>query len=73
MKKSRRQLSINVVIDRFFFKNNQIMFFPCFIFMLKTDLGLPQTGLIFYYTFQDSPSRHFSLHYMRTDEYNNLV
>ena len=34
MKRSRRELSINMVIHRFNLKNNQITLFPCFTFIL---------------------------------------
>jgi len=33
MKRSRRELSVNVVIDCFTFKDNQITLFTCFTFM----------------------------------------
>jgi len=48
LKRSRRELSINMVIDRFIFKNSQITVFSCFTFIPKTDMGLPKTGIIFY-------------------------
>jgi len=40
MKMSRRELSIDMVIHRGIFKNNQITFFPCFTF-------IPKAGLVF--------------------------
>jgi len=48
MKRSRRELSINMVINRFIFKNNQITLITCFTFIPKTGVGLPKTGIIFY-------------------------
>jgi len=48
MKRSRRELSINMVIDRSIIKNNQFTLFTCFTFVPKTDMGLPKTGIIFY-------------------------
>jgi len=52
MKRSRRDLSINMVIDRFILKNNQITYlftklFICFTFIPKTGIGLSKTGIIF--------------------------
>jgi len=44
MKRSRRELSIDMVIDRFISKNNQITVFPCFTFIPKTGMGLSQIG-----------------------------
>jgi len=43
MKRSRRGLSIDMVIDRGIFKNNQITPFSCFTFMPK------KTAVSFYY------------------------
>ena len=48
MKTSRRELSINIDIDWFIFKNNQITLSTCFSFIPKTGMGLPNTGIIFY-------------------------
>ena len=47
MKRSRRELSVNVVIHRFIFKNNQITPFPCLTFIPKPGIGLPKTGFFF--------------------------
>jgi len=44
MERSRRELSINMAIDRLIFKNNHIMLFPVFTFIPKTGIGLPETG-----------------------------
>jgi len=33
MKRSRRELSIDIVIHRVIFKNNQIALFPCFTYL----------------------------------------
>jgi len=46
MKRSRWELSINMVIDRFVFKNNQITFFPCFT-LPETGIELPDQELFF--------------------------
>jgi len=48
MKRSRRELSIDVVVDRDIFQNNQITLLPCFTFISKTGMGLPKTGDSFY-------------------------
>ena len=37
-----------IVVDWFIFTNNQIVRFPCFIYIPKTGVGLPETGIIFY-------------------------
>ena len=47
MKRSRRELSIDMVIDRFISKNNQITVFPCFTFIPKTGMGLSQIGFFY--------------------------
>ena len=41
MESSRRDLSIDMVVDRFIFKNNQMEVSPCFIVILKSG-GLPK-------------------------------
>jgi len=41
MKRSRRELSIDVIIHKGIFNNNQITLFPCFAF-------IPVTGVSFY-------------------------
>jgi len=48
MKRSRRELSINIVIDRSIFQNNQVTLSPCFTFIPQTNIGLPKTGLCFF-------------------------
>jgi len=47
MESSRQDLFIDVVVDRFIFKNNQVTFFPCFNVVPKTDVGQTKTGAIF--------------------------
>jgi len=47
MKRSRRELSINMVIDGFVFNNNQITLFPCFNFIPNAGMGLPKTGFFY--------------------------
>ena len=49
MQRSRRELSINVIINRFIFKNNQITPFPYFAFITEIGIGQPKTGIIFYW------------------------
>jgi len=46
VKISWRDLFIDMVVDRFVCKNNQIVLFPCLTFILKAGLGLPKTYLI---------------------------
>jgi len=45
---SRRELSIDIVIYRGIFENNQITLFLCFTFVSKTDMGFSKTGVSFY-------------------------
>jgi len=40
MKRSLRELSIDMIIQRCIFKYNQISLFPCFTFVPKTGMGL---------------------------------
>jgi len=47
MESSRQDLSIDMFVDTFNFKNNQITRFPCFTIVFKTDTGLPKTGISF--------------------------
>ena len=47
MESSRPNLYFDMVIGKFFFKNNQITLFLCFTFILKTSVG-PPTGVSFY-------------------------
>jgi len=49
MESSRRDLFINMVVDRFIFKNNQMTLSPCFTFIPKTGMGLPKSGISFYW------------------------
>jgi len=48
IKRSRRELSIDMIIQRGIFKNNQIKLFPCFTF-IPTSIRVPKTGVSFYY------------------------
>jgi len=41
MKNSQQDLFIDIVVDWFIFKNNQIKLSPCFTFTPKTGMGLP--------------------------------
>jgi len=45
---SWRDLFIDMVIDMFIFKNNQITLSPCFTVTFNTCAELPKTGLAFY-------------------------
>jgi len=47
MENSRRDLFIDMVVDRFISKNNQITLYRCITFISKTGVGLPGTGLVF--------------------------
>ena len=44
LESSGPDLFINMVVDRFIFKNNQITLSPSFSFIPVTDVGLPETG-----------------------------
>ena len=48
MRRSLRELSIDMVINKCFFKNTQITFFPSFTFIPKADMRLHKTGISFY-------------------------
>jgi len=48
MESSRRDLFIDVVVDRFIFKTKQITLSPCFTSMAKTGVELPKTWIRFY-------------------------
>ena len=48
MESSRRDLFIDIVVDRFIFKNSQITLFPCSAFIPTTGDRLPKTGVGFY-------------------------
>jgi len=45
IKRSRQELSIDMVIDRGIFKNNQMTLFSLF-FITKTDMGVPNQGFV---------------------------
>jgi len=44
MKSFRRDIFIDMIDDRFIFKNNQITLTPCFTF-IYFDVELPETGV----------------------------
>jgi len=46
MESSRRDLFIDIVVERFMFTNNKMTLFPCFTFITKVGEGVPQ-GLVF--------------------------
>jgi len=46
METSQGDLFINMVVDRFIFKNNQSTL-SCFTFIPRTSVGLPKTGVSF--------------------------
>jgi len=48
MENSQRDLFIDMVVERFIFKNNLIMLSLCFTFTPKTGVELPKTGVSFY-------------------------
>ena len=48
MESSRRDLFIDMVVDRSIFKSNQITLSPCFTFVTGIGIGLPKTGISFY-------------------------
>jgi len=48
MASSRRDLFIDVIVDRFILKNNLITLSSCFTFIPKTGVGLHETGISFY-------------------------
>jgi len=48
MESSRRELFIDMVVDRFVFKNNRITLSPCLTFISKIDRGQTKTGVSFY-------------------------
>jgi len=48
MESSRRDLFIDMIVDRFNFKSNQITLSPCSTFTPETGLGLPKTRVSFY-------------------------
>jgi len=53
MESSRKDLFIDMVVERFILKNNQITLLPCFTFIPKTGVGLTKTGVSFYYIRND--------------------
>jgi len=44
MKSYRQDLFIDMAVDRFIFKNNQITLSPCFSFTFKAGVELPKKG-----------------------------
>jgi len=48
MKRTRRELSIDMVIDSFIFRNNQITLITCYTFIPKIGMELPKTGVMLY-------------------------
>jgi len=48
MNKRVEKLSMNMVIDRFVFNNNQITLFPSFTCIPKTDIELLKTDITLY-------------------------
>jgi len=48
MESPRRDLLIDMVNDRFIFSNSRITLSPCFTFIPKTGVGLPQAGVCYY-------------------------
>jgi len=48
MESSRRDLFIDMIVDRFIFKNNQFTLCPCLTFIPKTGVGLSKIGVSFY-------------------------
>jgi len=48
MESSGRDLVIDIVVDRFLFKNTQITFSFCFTFTPETGVRLPKTEVSFY-------------------------
>jgi len=48
MESSRRDLFIDMVVDKSIFENNHITLFPCYTFIFKTGVGLPKTEASFY-------------------------
>ena len=47
MKRSRRKLSVDNVIDRGIFRNNQMILFSWFNFIPKTGKGYLKQGLVY--------------------------
>jgi len=48
MGSSQRGLFIDMVVDMFIFKNNQMALAPCFIFIPETGVRLPKREVSFY-------------------------
>jgi len=48
MKRSRRELSIDIVVDKGIFKNNLITLFPYLTSTFRKSTGLSKTGVSFY-------------------------
>jgi len=49
MESSRRDLFIDMVVDRFIFRNNQVALSPCFTL---TGMKLPRTGVVFIVSYE---------------------
>jgi len=45
MESSRRDLFIDMIVDRFIFKNNQISLSLCYTYKPTTGVGLPKTAV----------------------------
>ena len=72
MKKSCRDLSVNLAVDSFIFENNQLTLFSCFTFIPKTCVGIPKTGIIFYgerSVSAENPKKAISYIYYIDDQY----
>jgi len=54
MESSQRDLFIDMVVDRFIFKNNQITLSPSFTF-ISFDVESPKTGVRFYCEKKNTP------------------
>jgi len=48
MESPRRDLFIDMLVDKFIFKNNKIALSPCFTFIYKISVGIPKIGVSFY-------------------------
>jgi len=70
MKRFRRELSINIDVDCFVSKNNQITRFPCFTFIPKTGIGIPKKGIS--YSCGLFSDRHIKSHIKRQISANAL-
>jgi len=48
MKRSRRVISIDMIVDWLLIKKKQITLLSCFTFIPKTGMGLLKRGVVFY-------------------------